>query len=372
MRTHEAEKRRIQRAKWMGASAAALICLAFSYDASAVGFRDFSADDGSMLIQVDDSQGAGDGKSSDGKTSETDKSTAGTEGDADPSAPGTDTSAPDVDVSAPDVDVSAPDTDASAPDADVSAPDADAGTPDVDAGTPDVDANAPDVDVDAPDVDANAPDVDVDAPGVEVDAPDVDVGAPSVDASAPAPGNGQPLEAAPQGQASATPTSTVASAVVREAPTGTILVPSGRSADAVDAKLTSVCRAGDPKCAAREPSPAPATPTATGALPPANPAPARPVAAAHGSPLAISLVSPIKARDGLVVQGIVFNSSQEPQAVPPIQVTLVNKAGQALQQWTIKPPVGQLPPGQNKAFKAVLQPVPPNVSRADAAFLATR
>jgi len=166
----------------------------------------------------------------------------------------------------------------------------------------------------------------------------------------------------------------MASAVVREAPTGTILVPSGRSADAVDAKLTSVCRAGDPKCAAPEPSPAPApaTPTATGALPPANPAPAQPVAAAHGSPLAISLVSPIKARDGLVVQGIVFNSSQEPQAVPPIQVTLVNKAGQALQQWTIKPPVSQLPPGQNKAFKAVLQPVPPNVSRADAAFLAAR
>jgi hypothetical protein len=325
----------------MGASAAALLSLLFPYDASAMGFRDFGPDGQSMVIRVADGKGGGDAGNSKGGE-KGDKASAGTDGAA--SDAGTDAANPSGSDESPDVGVDAPD----------------------------VDADTPDVDADTPDVDANAPDVDVDAPDVDVDTPDVDASAPDVDVSAP--GDGTSAGSAPQGQRGATPAGNTASAEVRESPSGTILVPSGRSADAVDAQLTTVCLAGDPKCTGPEPSPAPApaAPAATGVWPRQDPPPAQPVAAAHESPLAISLVSPIKGREGLVVQGIVINESREPQAVPPIQINLVNKAGQTLQRWTIRPPIRQLPPGGNKAFKTVLQPVPADVARADAAFLAMR
>ena len=407
MRTHEsreAHSKETARVRWLGASAAALVALLFPYEASAVGFHDFSPGDQSRVIQVADSKGAEGGDAGKGDTSSAsqDASEAGADATSPSSgdgSPDVDVNAPDVDVNTPDVDVSAPDVDVSAPDVDVDAPDVEVDTPDVDADTPDVDADAPDVDTDTPDVDADTPDVnapgvdagtpdvDVSTPDVDVDTPDVDVSTPDVDVSTPAAGSGTSsgsAGSAPQGQLGATPAGSTASAEIHEAPSGTILVPSGRSADAVEARLTTVCFAGDPKCAKPGPSPAPApaAPAATGVWPPQSPPPAQPVAPANESPanqsqarenpLAISLVSPIKARDGLVVQGIIVNESGEPQAVPPIQINLVNKAGQTLQQWTIRPPVSQLPPGQNKAFKTVLQPIPADVARADAAFLAAR
>ena len=352
----------------MGASAAALVSLLFPYDASAVGFRDFGPDGQSMVIRVADGKGGGDAGNSKGGE-KGDKASAGADGAA--SDVGTDAANPSGSDESADVGVDAPDVGVDAPDVDVDAPDVDVDAPDDDVDAPDVDANTPDVDADAPDVDADAPDVNVDTPDVDASAPDVDV-------SAPAPGHGTSsgsAGSAPQGQRGATPAGNTASAEVREAPSGTILVPSGRAADGVDAQLTTVCLAGDPKCTDPEPSPAPApaAPAATGVWPPQDPPPpAQPVAAAHESPLAISLVSPIKGRDGLVVQGIVVNESREPQAVPPIQINLVNKAGQTLQRWTIRPPIRQLLPGGNKAFKTVLQPVPADVARADAAFLAMR
>ena len=353
----------------MGASAAALVSLLFPYDASAMGFRDFGPDGQSLVIRVADGKGGGDAGNSKGGE-KGDKASAGADGAA--SDVGTDAANPSGSDESADVGVDAPDVGVDAPDVDVDAPDVDADTPDVDADAPDVDADAPDVNVDTPDVDVDTPDVNVDTPDVDVDTPDVDASAPDVDVSAP--GDGASAGSAPQGQRGATPAGNTASAEVREAPSGTILVPSGRAADGVDAQLTTVCLAGDPKCTDPEPSPAPApaAPAATGVWPPQDPPPAQPVAAAHESPLAISLVSPIKGRDGLVVQGIVVNESREPQAVPPIQINLVNKAGQTLQRWTIRPPIRQLLPGGNKAFETVLQPVPADVARADAAFLAMR
>jgi hypothetical protein len=368
--SQEAHRKETARARWLGASAAALVALLFPYDASAVGFHDFRPGDQSWVIQVADSKGAEGGDAGKGDTSSASQDAS--EAGADATSPSSADGSPDVDVNAPDVDANTPDVDVSAPDVDVDAPDVDADTPDVDADTPDVDADTPDVDADTPDVDADTPDVDDDTPGVDVDTPDVDadtpdvdVSTPDVDVSTPAVGNGtsgQSTGTTPQGQPGAMPAGNTASAEVREAPAGTILVPSGRSGDAVDARLTTVCFAGDPKCPKPEasPAPAPAAPAATGVWPPQNPPPAQPVARANESPanvsparenpLAISLVSPIKARDGLVVQGIIVNESREPQAVPPIQINLVSKAGQTLQQWTIRPPVSQLQPGQNKAF----------------------
>jgi hypothetical protein len=93
-------------------------------------------------------------------------------------------------------------------------------------------------------------------------------------------------------------------------------------------------------------------------------------AAPTGGGLGISLVDPVRRSDGLVVQGVIVNTSGRAQAVPPMQLSLVNEANQVVQRYKLEPPAVTLADGEHKAFKTVIQPVPPDVTRVTTAFIA--
>ena len=86
--------------------------------------------------------------------------------------------------------------------------------------------------------------------------------------------------------------------------------------------------------------------------------------------LEISLVNPVRRTNDLVIQGFIFNTSNQVQPVPPMLLSLRNRADQDVQRLVIRPPVGSLAPGQYKTFKSVVQPLPIGVARVNAAFIA--
>jgi hypothetical protein len=106
---------------------------------------------------------------------------------------------------------------------------------------------------------------------------------------------------------------------------------------------------------------------------PAAPAATQPVttpAAAINPGLEIALVDPVRRNDGLLLQGVVINTTGQPQYIPAMQATLQDSAGQALRRWVFNPPVRELAPGARANFKTEVRPLPPGVARASVAFIA--
>ena len=95
---------------------------------------------------------------------------------------------------------------------------------------------------------------------------------------------------------------------------------------------------------------------------------ATPPVSAQG--LQISLVDPVRRNDGLIVQGVVINTSNQVRAIPTMQGSLETAAGQEVRRWQFQPPVQTLKPGERADFTTEVRPIPPGVTRASVAFLA--
>jgi hypothetical protein len=100
-------------------------------------------------------------------------------------------------------------------------------------------------------------------------------------------------------------------------------------------------------------------------------APARPVAAATSAQgLQIALTDPVRRNDGLLIQGTVINTSNQPRAIPTMQGSLENAAGQEMRRWIFQPPVQTLQPGERANFSTEVRPIPTGTARASVAFIA--
>src|SRR5688572_6960819 len=113
------------------------------------------------------------------------------------------------------------------------------------------------------------------------------------------------------------------------------------------------------------PQPAPPAPVVV------QQAPAQPVAAATSAEgLQIALTDPVRCNDGLLIQGTVINTSNQVRAIPTMQGSLENSAGQEMRRWIFQPPVQSLQPGQRANFSTEVRPIPTGVARASVAFIA--
>jgi hypothetical protein len=79
--------------------------------------------------------------------------------------------------------------------------------------------------------------------------------------------------------------------------------------------------------------------------------------------LGISLGEPVWKDKGLLVQGIIVNTSDQTQAVPPLHISLLNSAGQLVRYSVTKASIDTLARGERWTFKIVLQPVPSTAKR---------
>lgn len=114
-----------------------------------------------------------------------------------------------------------------------------------------------------------------------------------------------------------------------------------------------------------------------GGLTPQQPAPvvvqtpAQPVAAAASAQgLQIALADPVRRSGGLLIQGTVVNTSNEVRAIPTMQGSLENAAGQEMRRWIFQPPVQSLQPGERANFSTEVRPIPAGTARASVAFIA--
>lgn len=99
--------------------------------------------------------------------------------------------------------------------------------------------------------------------------------------------------------------------------------------------------------------------------------PAQPVAAATSAEgLQIALENPVRRNDGLVIQGAVVNTSSQVRAIPTMQGSLENAAGQEMRRWIFQPPVATLQPGERANFSTEVRPIPTGTARASVAFIA--
>ncbi|HEY1382270.1 MAG TPA: hypothetical protein VGF43_01575 [Dongiaceae bacterium] len=120
---------------------------------------------------------------------------------------------------------------------------------------------------------------------------------------------------------------------------------------------------------APEPAPAPApTPAPIPAPAPTAAAPA----ATQTNGLQIVLTDPVRQNGGLLIQGVLINTSGQVQAIPNMQASLENEAGQEVRRWAFQPPVPQLGPGERASFQTEVNPMPPGVARASVAFIAAQ
>ena len=74
---------------------------------------------------------------------------------------------------------------------------------------------------------------------------------------------------------------------------------------------------------------------------------------AAGDGLQITVASPVQSSDAMTIEGDIVNGAQAAQAVPRLQVTLRDGAGNDLQARVIDAPVKQLQPGGKAHFAAV-------------------
>jgi len=100
-------------------------------------------------------------------------------------------------------------------------------------------------------------------------------------------------------------------------------------------------------------------------------APAQPVAAATAAQgLQIALADPVRRNDGLLIQGAIINTSNAVRAIPTMQGSLENAAGQEMRRWIFQPPVQSLQPGERANFSTEVRPIPTGTARASVAFIA--
>jgi hypothetical protein len=98
---------------------------------------------------------------------------------------------------------------------------------------------------------------------------------------------------------------------------------------------------------------------------------AQPAAAATSAEgLKIALTDPVRRNDGLLIQGTVTNTSSQPRAIPTMQGSLENAAGQETRRWIFQPPVPSLQPGERANFSTEVRPIPAGTARASVAFIA--
>ena len=98
---------------------------------------------------------------------------------------------------------------------------------------------------------------------------------------------------------------------------------------------------------------------------------AQPVAAATSAEgLQIALTDPVRRNDGLLIQGTVINTSNQPRAIPTMQGSLENSSGQEMRRWVFQPPVPSLQPGERANFSTEVRPIPTGTARASVAFIA--
>jgi len=88
-----------------------------------------------------------------------------------------------------------------------------------------------------------------------------------------------------------------------------------------------------------------------------------------GQGLNIVLVDTVRQNSGLLIQGVVVNSSNRPQTVPTMQGSLEDHAGQEVRRWEFEPPVKQLAPGERANFQTEVRPVPTDAARVTVALL---
>jgi hypothetical protein len=123
-----------------------------------------------------------------------------------------------------------------------------------------------------------------------------------------------------------------------------------------------------PAPTAAQPAPAAAQPAPTVVQP--APAVAGPVIPASAEGLQITLIDPVRSNDGLVIQGVVTNTSSETRAIPLMQGSLETSTGQEVRRWQFEPPVATLAPGERANFTTEVRPLPAGVARASVAFIA--
>ena len=156
--------------------------------------------------------------------------------------------------------------------------------------------------------------------------------------------------------------------------------------DRYDGNIYRLCNAADGAAPAPAGDPyAAAAPTANASngglasLAPPQPAPAgvqplapaQPVAAATSAQgLQIALENPVRRNDGLLIQGTVHNTSNQVRAIPTMQGSLENSAGQEMRRWIFQPPVQSLAPGERANFSTEVRPIPAGTARASVAFIA--
>ena len=76
--------------------------------------------------------------------------------------------------------------------------------------------------------------------------------------------------------------------------------------------------------------------------------------------LTVTLVDPTRGPDGLVVQGVVTNTTEQTKMMPLVQVTLHDQSGQEIGRRVLQPSVKTLAPGDRMTFRtAMLQPSGP-------------
>jgi predicted Zn finger-like uncharacterized protein len=71
--------------------------------------------------------------------------------------------------------------------------------------------------------------------------------------------------------------------------------------------------------------------------------------------LAIRKIEPTRSADGLVIEGEVANTGQEPRTVPRLRVALRNARDKDVQAKVIAPPKGWLKPGEVEHFRTVFE-----------------
>lgn len=91
-----------------------------------------------------------------------------------------------------------------------------------------------------------------------------------------------------------------------------------------------------------------------------DPVPQRPA----GAPLRIELFDPVRENGGLRIQGMVRNVSSSVQAVPMLQATVRDGAGQPLDSWVFPPPEQRIAPGGQLIFNT-WRPVQDGSARLD-------
>jgi hypothetical protein len=167
--------------------------------------------------------------------------------------------------------------------------------------------------------------------------------------------------------------------VASEQPTASLPRPADPSAAGIT-EGGALASLGAPSSSAPPVAPAPTSATPSVAPAPASPAPSaapapttaqQPAVPVSAEGLQISLLDPVRRNGGLIIQGVVTNTSSEMRAIPTMQGSLETSTGQEVRRWEFRPQVTTLGPGERANFNTEVRPVPPGVARASVSFIAS-